>query len=188
MEDAAQKVLDEFQSKLDKAIHHLTDQLATIRTGRASPALVDSIRVEYYGTPTPIQQLAHISVPEPRQLLLKPFDATVMKDMERALLKSDLGLTPNSDGKVLRLSLPPLSGEQREKLVAKVKEIAEASRVALRNARRDANKAADAAGKAGGLNEDQNRDLHDAVDTALKKAEKDVSTILDKKSHEIRED
>ncbi len=188
MEDAAQHILDEFQSKLDKAVHHLTDQLSSIRTGRASPALVDTIRVEYYGSPTPLQQLAHISVPEPRQLLLKPFDATVLKDMERALLKSGLGLTPNSDGKVLRLSLPPLSGEQREKLVAKVREIAESSRVALRYARRDANKTADTAGKSGGLNEDQNRDLHESVDKALKKAEKDVSVILDKKTVEIRED
>ncbi|MHC4814987.1 MAG: ribosome recycling factor [Planctomycetota bacterium] len=141
---------------MEKAIHHLTDQLRTIRTGRASPALVDTIKADYYGTPTPLNQLAHISVPEPRQLVVKPFDQNALKEIEKAILTSDLGLTPSSDGKLLRLVLPPLSEEQRRKISGKVKEITEASRVVLRNARRDANKASDAAKKAGSLSEDLN--------------------------------
>ena len=111
MEEAASLILMEFDEKLEKAMDHMADQLRTIRTGRAAPALVDQIKVDYYGSPTPLNQLAHISVPEARQLLVKPFDASVIKEIERAILGSDLGLTPNNEGKQLRLVLPPLSEE-----------------------------------------------------------------------------
>src|SRR5690606_17692496 len=131
--------------------------LGGIRTGRASPALVDTIRVDYYGTATPLAQMAHVSVPEPRQLTIKPYDASpqVLKDIEKAIQKSDLGLNPQNDGKLIRLVMPPLSGEQRQKLVAKVKELVEHHRVAIRNERRDANKHADQQKKDGVLSEDQ---------------------------------
>src|SRR5262245_54704624 len=110
--DPTQTLLNEFKDKTGKTTQHLPDQLRTIRTGRASPALVDTIKVEYYGTLTPLNQMAHISVPEPRQLMVKPFDATAIKEIERAIQKSDLGLNPASDGKVVRLTMPPLSEEQ----------------------------------------------------------------------------
>ena len=184
----ANKILSELDSKIDKSIQHLADQLRTIRTGRAAPALVETIKVEYYGSPTPVQQIAHISVPEPRQLMLKPFDPSVLGEMEKAILRSDLGLTPSSDGKVLRLTLPPLSEEQRKKLATQVKKLAEDSRVALRNERRDANKHADQAQKDGSLTEDQNRDLHDQVQEKIKQGEKRIDEILEKKTVEIMED
>lgn len=143
--EPSSKILTDLKQKTDKTLAHLKDQLGSIRTGRASPTLVDTIRADYYGTSTPLNQIAHISVPEPRQLMIKPFDGSpqVIKEIERAIQKSDLGLNPQSDGKVLRLIMPPLSGEQRQKLVHKVKDLVEQNRVALRNERRDANKAAD---------------------------------------------
>jgi ribosome recycling factor len=185
MNEVAEEIVMEFEDKIDKAVHHLSDHLAGIRTGRASPALVDTIRVEAYGTTSPLNQLAHISVPEARQLVVKPFDASIIKDIERALLMSSLGLTPQSDGKLLRLSLPPLSEEQRRNLAAKVKEMAEATRVALRNSRRDANKHGDQAVKEHRLTDDLNRDLHERIQELLKKAETRVDEILEKKAHEI---
>lgn len=188
MNETAKKILAELEDKMEKAIHHLTDQFRTIRTGRASPALVDTIKADYYGTQTPLNQLAHISVPEPRQLVVKPFDQSALKNIEKAILASDLGLTPSSDGKLLRLILPPLSEEQRRKISAKVKDISEASRVVLRNARRDANKASDAAKSAGTLSEDLNADLHDEIQEHLKKREQEVDEILKNKTVEIMED
>ncbi|MCR9247140.1 MAG: ribosome recycling factor [bacterium] len=184
------EILLELEEKTEKTVKHLREQLSSIRTGRASPALVDTVRVDYYGTPTPLNQVAHISVPEPRQLMIKPFDASppVIKEIERALLKSDLGLTPQSDGKLLRLIMPPLSGEQRQKLVHKVKELVEQNRVALRNERRDANKHAEQLKKDGGLTEDQLKDSHDEIDKALKAADKRLDELLQAKSKEILEE
>jgi ribosome recycling factor len=188
MDEISDRILREFREKADKSVTHLVETLATIRTGRASPALVENIKVEYYGTPSPLNQIAHISVPEARQLTVKPFEASILKEIEKAILKSDLGLTPSSDGKLLRLTLPPLSEEQRKKLVAKVKELAETARVALRNTRRDANKHADQALKDHKTTEDVNRKLHDSIQELLKAAEKKVDGILEKKTKEIMTD
>lgn len=188
--DPHASILTDLKQKTDKTLKHLKEQLGSIRTGRASPTLVDTIRVEYYGTPTPLNQIAHISVPEPRQLLIKPFDNSpqVMKDIERSIQKSDLGLNPQSDGKVLRLQLPPLSGEQRQKLVGKVKDLVEQNRVALRNERRDANKLADQMKKDGKLTEDQCKKAHEAVDKELKGVEARLEEALRAKSKEILEE
>jgi len=125
------------ETRMKSAIQALDEELAGIRTGRASPALVERLSVEYYGTPTPLVQLATTSVPEPRSLLIRPFDPSTLKALERAILASDLGLTPNSDGKVIRLNLPPLTEERRRELVKLVHHRAEDARVALRNVRRD---------------------------------------------------
>jgi ribosome recycling factor len=119
------------------AIQVLHDDLAGIRTGRASPALVEKLPIEYYGSPTPLQQLASISVPEPRSLMIKPFDATTLKVIEKAIQSSDLGLNPNSDGKVIHLNLPPLNEERRRDLVKQVHHRLEEARIAIRNIRRD---------------------------------------------------
>jgi len=132
-----QDALAEAQTRMKGAISSFDDDLASIRTGRASPTLVDRLSVEYYGNPTPLMQLATISAPEPRLLTIRPFDPASIKDIERAIMSSDLGLNPNNDGKLIRLSIPPLTEERRLELVRVVKNRAEEGRVAVRNVRRD---------------------------------------------------
>lgn len=182
-----QAVLQDTRGRFDKALKHLQDSLKGIRTGRASTALVDNIRVDYYGTPTPLSQLASISIPEPRQIIIKPFDASAIKEMGKAIMKSELGLAPQDDGKLLRLSLPPLSGEQRDRYCAKVKDMCEEARIAMRNGRRDMNKEADALKKKGELTEDDNRKLHDEIQEALKEFEGKIDQTLKAKVDEIME-
>jgi ribosome recycling factor len=131
------ETIKEAETKMRSAIQSLEGDLGGIRTGRASPALVERLHVEYYGTPTPLLQLATISAPEPRQLLIRPFDATSLKNIERAIQASELGLTPNNDGKVIRLNIPPLTEERRHELVKVVHGRLEESRIAVRNVRRD---------------------------------------------------
>jgi ribosome recycling factor len=130
-------ILSDAESRMRSAIQVLHDDLAAIRTGRASPSLVEKLPIEYYGTPTPLMQLASISVPEPRTLTIKPFDGTTLKAIERAILTSELGLNPNNDGKVIHLNLPPLNEERRRDLVKHVHHRLEEARVAIRNIRRD---------------------------------------------------
>ena len=130
-------MLKEAENRMKGAIQSLEGDLAVIRTGRASPALVEKLSVIYYDTPTPLMQLASISVPEPRSILIKPFDPSTLKDVERAILASDLGLTPNNDGKSIHLNLPPLTEERRRDLVKVVHARLEEARVAVRNVRRD---------------------------------------------------
>lgn len=132
------ELLKEAEAHMQKSISVLQEDLASIRTGRAHPGLVEKIQVEYYGSPTPLIQLASISVPEPRALMIKPFDKTTLKAIERAILASDLGLTPNNDGIAIRLNLPPLNEQRRRDLVKHVNNRLEEARVALRNIRRDA--------------------------------------------------
>jgi len=151
------------------AIQSLEDDLAGIRTGRASPALVERLQVEYYGAPTPLVQLASISVPEPRSLLIRPFDATSLKAIERGILASDLGLTPNNDGKVIRLNLPPLTEERRRDLVRHVNSRLEEARVAVRNVRRDMIKDLREFEKEKLISEDE-----------LKKAEEELQKVTDR--------
>ncbi len=182
-----QKIVAETNAALDKALHHVQDLLRAVRTGRASTALVENIRVDYYGSPTPINQLASLSVPEPRQIVIKPFDASVLVEISKAILKSELGITPQSDGKMLRLQMPPLSGEQRLKYAAKVKEMCEEGRVAMRNARREANKQADAESKGGGLTEDEHKKTLERVQDALKEFEKKLDVVQAAKVKEITE-
>lgn len=184
---SSQEILKDGKDRFVKAIEHLREQLVRIRTGRASSALVDNVRVDYYGTPTPVGQLASITVPEPRQLLIKPFDASILKELSKAIAQADLGSSPQDDGKVLRLNLPPLSGEQRKKYSAKVKELGEEARVALRNTRRDLNKHADQEAKGGALTEDENRKLHDEIQKLLKDYEAKVEEVIAKKVEEIEE-
>jgi len=135
--DEIRDMLKDAETRMHGAIQSLTDDLATIRTGRASPALVEKLPIEYYGSPTPLMQLASISVPEPRSLMIKPFDQSTLKNIERAIQSSDLGLNPNSDGKVIHLNLPPLTEDRRRGLVKQVHGRLEEARVAIRNIRRD---------------------------------------------------
>lgn len=182
-----ESVMKDGAQRFEKALQHLQELLRTIRTGRASSALVENIRVDYYGTPTPISQMASISVPEPRQIIVKPFDGSVLKDIGKAIMKSDLGITPQNDGKVLRLTLPPLSGEQRNKYAAKVKQLCEEARVSMRNGRRDLNKEADQMLKDGALTQDEAHKLHKDIQDELKTYEGKVDDILKKKTAEILE-
>jgi ribosome recycling factor len=131
------ETIKEAETRMHGAIQALSDDLSRIRTGRATPALVEKLSVDYYGTPTPLMQLASISVPEPRSLLIKPFDPSSLKTIERAILASDLGLTPNNDGRAIRLNLPALTEERRQELVKIVHHRVEEARVAVRNVRRD---------------------------------------------------
>ena len=131
-------VLDDLRERMDKSVEVLQDDLMGIRTGRASPALVERLLVEYYGTPTPLNQLAGVAVPEPRLLVIKPWDPSSLGDIERAILKSDLGLTPMNDGKLIRLNIPRLTEERRRDLVKLVARRVEEARIAIRNLRRDA--------------------------------------------------
>ena len=137
MSDEIRDMLKDAESRMHGAIQSLSDSLATVRTGRANPALVEKLPIDYYGVPTPLMQLASISVPEPRSLMIKPFDASSIKEIEKAIRVSDLGLNPNSDGKVIHLNLPPLNEERRKELVKHVHHRLEEARVAVRNIRRD---------------------------------------------------
>lgn len=182
-----QEILDDARGRMEKALSHLKDMLKGIRTSRASSALVDNIRVDYYGTPTPLNQIASISVPEPRQLVIKPFDLSIIQDIAKAIMKSDLGIQPENDGKVVRLTMPPLSGDQREKYAAKARDLCEEGRISMRNVRRDGNKHADASKKDGEITEDENRKLHDEIQKLLKDYEDKVSETQKKKTTEIME-
>jgi len=184
---AYQAVVKDGRDRYEKTLTHLKDQLMRIRTGRASTALVDNVKVDYYGTATPISQLASVSIPEPRQILIKPFDPSILKEISRAILQTDLGSAPQDDGKVLRLVLPPLSGEQRKKYGVKVKEMCEEARVALRNTRRDLNKHSDQMEKSGELTKDENHKLHEEIQSLLKEYEAKVDETLKRKVEEIEE-
>jgi len=183
-----ESVLEDAEARMEKAVAHTRDMLKNIRTSRASSALVEHVRVDYYGTPTPLSQRSQISVPEARTLVIKPFDASVIKEVEKALMKSDLGIAPESDGKVVRLTMPPLSGEQRKKYAAKAKDLGEEGRVSLRNVRRDANKEADAHKKSGEVTEDDHKGLLEEIQKLLKSFEAKVGEAQDKKTKEILED
>src|SRR5688572_15725610 len=137
---AADDILLDVEERMEKAMSVLKHALVGIRTGRANPGLIDSLRVEVYGSQTPIKQLAAIGAPEPQQIVVRPFDPTTIKDIEKAIIASGLGLNPQSDGKLIRINIPPLSTETRKKLVARLKELTEDAKVAVRNVRRDGNK------------------------------------------------
>jgi len=184
---SSKAVLDDGRGRFEKALTHLKDQLKKIRTGRASTALVDGIRVDYYGTPTPISQMAQVSIPEPRQILIKPFDGSMLKELMKAVSQTDLGAAPQNDGKVLRITLPPLSGEQRQKYSAKVKEICEEARVGMRNTRRDLNKHVDAMHDDGGLTDDEHKKVQTQVQDLLKEYEKKVDETQKAKVTEIEQ-
>jgi len=181
------EILFDAEERMEKAVNVLRDELRGLRTGRATPALVDGIRVEYYGSPTPLKQLAQINTPDPQQIVIRPFDQNCLKDIEKAIRSSDLGMSPNNDGKMIRLTVPPMSGEQRQKMVARIKKIAEESKVALRNIRRDANKHFDQAEKAKEMTEDDRDKGKEEVQSLLKKFEDRVAEMADKKSKEVME-
>ncbi len=179
------EILLDAEERMDKAVKVVHDQMKGLRTGRATPGLVDSIRVDYYGSPTPLKQMANISVPEPQQIVIRPFDASVVSSIVKAIQASDVGLAPNSDGRLIRLSIPPLSGERRRQLVSRVKEFAEEARIAIRNIRRDANKHADQAQKDKTMSEDERDDTKSQVQDLTKKYEGEVNSQAAAKETDI---
>ena len=178
------KAVSEARTKMKAGIDHLANEYRGLRSGRATPALVENIRADYYGSPTPIGQLAQIQVPEPRQLAIKPYDAGALKEIEKAIQARNIGINPQNDGKLIRLTVPMLSEEQRKKLVGRLKEIAEQAKVALRNTRRDANKHLD---EAKDLTDDQVEKAKESVQNLLKQSEGDVEKTLATKTKEIME-
>jgi len=164
--DVVAMVLDDTREKMVKAVEHASAELGTIRTGRASPALVEKLRVEYYGTPTPLQQIAGIGTPEPRLLVITPYDKTSMKAIEKAIQESDLGINPQNDGTVIRLAIPALSEERRKDLAKQAKHKAEEGRIAIRNLRRQARHELDAFERDGEVGVDE-----------IDRAEKDLDKL-----------
>ncbi len=181
------EILLDTEERMEKAVNVFRDELRGLRTGRATPALVDSLRVEAYGSPMPLKQLAQISTPDPQQIVIRPFDQSVLKEIEKAIRSSDLGMSPNNDGKMIRLTVPAMSGEQRQKMTARIKKSAEDAKVACRNIRRDGNKHYDTAEKAGEMTEDERDKGKEEVQKLLKTHEDKINEMADKKSKEIME-
>lgn len=179
----------ECSAKMHKAVEFLKQELRGIRTGRAHPGLIEHMKIEVssYGSSMELRELATISVPDPSTLLVKPFDPGTLSDIEKGLQSSSLGVTPMSDGKAVRLPIPPLSGERRQQLLGQVKKMAEAQKIAVRNARRDANKAADSEEKAKTVSEDEAKDAKDNVQKLTKKHEDEIDAIVSAKTKEIQE-
>lgn len=175
----------ETEEKMEKAAEHLRNEFRTVRTGRASAGLVEHIKVDYYGAPTELRQLATLSVPEPLLIVIKPYDASSIGDIAKAIQTSDLGITPNSDGKLIRLAVPPLSEERRKQLVHQIKDMAEQTRVALRNMRRECIKAIDTEKKAKQISEDDAKGGHTEATDLVHKYEKQVDEAMEAKSKEI---
>lgn len=184
---SSDEILFDAEERMEKAIGVFRDELRGLRTGRATPALVDTLRVEYYGSPTPLKQLAQITTPDPQSIVIRPFDAGCLKEIEKAVRGSSLGMAPNNDGKMIRLQVPAMSGDQRNKLVAQIKKSSEEAKVACRNIRRDANKHVDAAEKAKEMTEDDRDKAKEQVQTLLKSFEDKVTEMAEKKSKEILE-
>ncbi|MCL2000036.1 MAG: ribosome recycling factor [Planctomycetes bacterium] len=183
----ADSVMPATKDNMEKALGHLQKEFRLTRTGRATPVLVEGVRVNAYGAEIPLKQCATISVPEARQLMLKPFDLGLLKEIEKALLASDLGVTPQNDGKLIRLTFPPLTEERRKKLVNTVKSQGEDTKVVLRNARRDGIKSLEDAEKKKELSEDELKKQKDKIQDLLKEYEKKVDQEVEKKSKEIME-
>jgi ribosome recycling factor len=183
----ADEILMDTEERMEKAVEVFRNELRGLRTGRATPALVDSLRVEYYGSPTPLKQLAQIGTPDPQSIIIKPFDPNILKDIEKAIRSSDLGMAPNNDGKMIRLQVPAMSGEQRKKLVTHVGKSSEAAKVSCRNIRRDGNKHFDQAEKNKEMTEDDRDAGKEEIQTLLKTYEGKIEELEEKKTKEIME-
>ena len=182
-----ESIVKDSQERMDKAVAVLAVNLSGIRTGRANTGLVESVRVEAYGSQAPLKQLASISTPEPQQIMVRPYDPTIIKDIEKAIAAGELGLNPQNDGRIIRINVPPLSTEVRRKMVARVKDLAEETKVSIRNIRRDANKSADSAEKGKALSEDERTRLKEEIQELTKKYEQKVIDLAKARESEILE-
>ena len=178
-------VHNETEANMKKTIESCSEELTGIRAGRANPSLLDRVTVEYYGTYTPLNQIANISVPEPRMIVVQPWDATIINDIEKAIMKSDLGINPSNDGKVIRLSVPQLTEERRVELTKLVKKTGENSKVALRNQRRDANDTIKKMAKANEITEDEEKQAETKVQEITDKYVKEIDKLIEEKEKEV---
>jgi len=174
-----------FEDKMNKTMEVLKEEYASVRAGRANPHLIDKLRVDYYGTPSPIQSVANISVPEARVIQIQPWESKMIKEIEKAILASDIGITPGNDGKVIRLVFPELTEDRRKELVKDIKKKAEAAKVAVRNVRRDANDAIKKAAKASEISEDEQKQIEDEIQKLTDKFVAEIDKATDAKTNEI---
>ena len=185
---SADDILLDVEERMEKAIGVLKQSLTGIRTGRANPGLVDSLRVEVYGSSCPIKQIAAVGAPEPNQIVVRPYDPNTLKDIEKAIQTSELGLNPQSDGRLIRLIVPPLSGEVRRTMVTRIRKLCEEAKVAVRNIRRDGNRMADLAEKDKTLSEDQRDDVKEEIQDLTKKYESEADDLAKVREKEVLED
>ena len=178
-------MLQQYEEKMEKSLDSLVNEFSSIRAGRANPHVLDKIRVDYYGQPTPLQQVANISVPEPRTLMIQPWEASLIKEIEKAILCSDLGITPNNDGKAIRLNFPELTEDRRKEMAKDVKKKGENTKVAIRNIRRDANDAFKKQNKDSEISEDELKNLEDKVQKQTDKYVDKVDKTVEEKTKEI---
>lgn len=174
-----------FENKMIKTCETLESDYATIRAGRANPHILDKIRVDYYGTPTPLQQVANVSVPEARMIQIQPWEASLVKDIEKAILTSDLGLTPTNDGKTIRLVFPELTEDRRKEIVKDIKKKGENAKVAVRNVRRDANDSVKKNAKENDMSEDEVKNIENDIQKLTDKYVAEIDKLIDAKTKEI---
>ena len=177
--------IKDIEGRMQKSVDNLKEEYVTIRAGRANPHILDRLRVDYYGTPTPIQQVANVSVPEPRMIQIQPWEASLIKDIEKAILVSDLGLTPNNDGKTIRLVFPELTEDRRKELAKDIKKKGDNAKVAIRNIRRDANDAIKKENKAGDISDDEAKNSEDEIQKITDKYIAMIDSAIDDKTKEI---
>ena len=177
--------LQQYDNKMQKSLQNLLEEFGSIRAGRANPHVLDKIKVDYYGTPTGIQQVANVSVPEPRMIQIQPWEASMVREIEKAIMGSDLGINPTNDGKVIRLVFPELTEERRKELAKDVKKKGENAKVAVRNIRRDANDALKKLGKSNEVSEDEVKQLEDEVQKLTDQYIVKVDKAVEEKSKEI---
>lgn len=173
------------KDKMEKAINAYSERLAEVRAGRANPAILNKVKIDYYGTPTPISQVAGISVPEARLIVIQPWDASVLKEIEKAILAADIGINPNNDGKVIRLAFPELNEERRKEIVKDIKKMAEEAKIVIRNSRRDGIDEAKAKQKDGEITEDELKQAENEIQKMTDKSIEEIDSILDKKEKEV---
>lgn len=184
MEDFMENIKD-IEGRMQRSVDNLKEEYVTIRAGRANPHILDRLRVDYYGTPTPIQQVANVSVPEARMIQIQPWEASLIKDIEKAILVSDLGLTPNNDGKTIRLVFPELTEDRRKELAKDIKKKGDNAKVAIRNIRRDANDAIKKENKAGDISDDEAKNSEDEIQKITDKYIAMIDSAIDDKTKEI---
>lgn len=184
----ADEILLDVEDRMEKAVAKLKRELIGIRTGRANPGLVDSIKVEAYGSPCPMKQVATIACPEPNQIVIKPFDVGTLKDIEKAIIASDLGYTPNNDGRVVRINIPPLSTQVRQKMVVRIKELCEETKIAIRNVRRDGNKTTEQSEKNKVFSEDVRDETKEEIQKLTKKFEDEANELAKKREMDVLDD
>ncbi|MCF7811222.1 ribosome recycling factor [bacterium] len=182
------QIIHESKQRMMKSVQHTGSEMSRIRTGKATPILLESIKVDYYGTPTPVNQIANVNTPEARLLVILPYDKSMLGAVEKAILASDLGLTPQNDGSVIRLPIPMLTAERREELVKHIKRLAEDGRISIRNIRRDANDQVKKAEKASDISKDEAKRLMDNIQKDTDEYISELDQILKAREEEIREE